>query len=173
MILPGLKITARGLVQNLRNQATQQQPCGIDLTLRHISRWTSSATIDFDNSKRSAAATQQLPFNCLDQIKLGPGAYLVDFNESVRVPLDCMGSVYGRSSLWRSGVSISAGVVDAGYEGAMGALMEVLNPHGVCLYRGGRLAQVVFEEMAGRVGGYRGVYQGAGSSVGRDGVGEV
>jgi dUTP pyrophosphatase len=68
-------------------------------------------------------------------------------------------------------VGISAGVVDAGYEGAMGAMMDVRNPFGVVLYKDARLAQVVFEELGVVVEGYKGVYQGSSSSVGRDGEG--
>lgn len=172
MILSGFEIITRNLVHNLRNIAHQQQPCGIDLTLSQISTWTSAATIDFNNAKRQAAKTSILPFTD-DKIALQPGAYLIDFNETVKIPRNCMASVFPRSSLWRSGVGISAGVVDAGYEGAMGALMEVRNPCGVVLYKDAKLAQVVFEEMGEEVEGYKGVYQGSKSSVGRDGIEKV
>lgn len=171
MILSGREIITRQLVQNLRQIAQQQQPCGIDLTLRQISKWTSAATIDFDNTNRQAAKTSIVPFSQGQDktITLPPGAYLVDFNEIVKVPLNCMASVFPRSSLWRSGVGISAGVVDAGYEGAMGALMEVKNPYGVVLYRDAKLAQIVFEELGEVVEGYNGIYQSSTTSVGRDG----
>ncbi|KAH6710739.1 dUTPase-like protein [Leptodontidium sp. MPI-SDFR-AT-0119] len=139
MILSGLEIITRQLVRNIRNVAQQQQPSGVDLTLRQISKWTSAATIDFDNIKRQAAQTSILP-------------------------------LFPRSSLWRSGLGISAGVVDAGYEGAMGALVEVKNPHGVVLYENSKLAQIVLEEMGQEVEGYSGVYQASTSSVGRDGA---
>lgn len=102
-------------------------------------------------------------------MKLGPGSYLIDFNETVHVPRNVMGSLFPRSSLWRSGVGISAGVVDAGYEGAMGAMMDVRNPDGVILFRDAKIAQIVFEELRGEVEGYRGVYQSSMSSIGRDG----
>ncbi|PWY78030.1 putative dUTPase [Aspergillus sclerotioniger CBS 115572] len=169
MILSGREVLARQLVLNLRH-ITQQQPCGIDLTLRHVSAWTSAATIDFDNTKRQASKTSILAFNRTNNaITLNPGAYLVDFNETVQIPLNCMGSVFPRSSLWRSGAGISAGVVDAGYEGAMGALLEVKNPHGVVLYRDAKLAQIVFE-LGVTVEGHKGIYQASRSSVGRDGA---
>lgn len=167
MILSGTQILSRNLVQNLLNTSLQLQPCGIDLTLRQISLWTTPATIDFSNVNRKAARTSILQF--MDRITLKPGSYLIDFNETVKVPRNCMASVFPRSSLWRSGVGISAGVVDAGYEGAMGAMMDVRNPLGVVLYRDAKLAQVVFEELGEMVDGYNGVYQGAGCSVGRDG----
>ncbi|KAJ9233417.1 hypothetical protein DTO169E5_7007 [Paecilomyces variotii] len=174
MILSGLEIVTRQLVRNLRHVAQQQQPCGVDLTLRQVSEWTSAATIDFDNTKRQAARTSSLPFdNASQAVTLQPGAYLIDFNETVQIPLNCMGSVFPRSSLWRSGVGIAAGVVDAGYKGAMGALMEVKNSNGVVLYRNAKLAQIVFEELGETVEGYNGIYQFSTTSIGRDGIEEV
>jgi dUTP pyrophosphatase len=171
MILSGLETVTRQLVRNLRHVAQQQQPCGIDLTLRQVSEWTSAATIDFDNTKRQAARISSLPFdNTSHTITLQQGAYLIDFNETVKIPRNCMASVFPRSSLWRSGVGIIAGVVDAGYEGAMGALMEVKNPNGIVLYKNAKLAQIVFEEVGETVEGYSGIYQSSTSSVGRDGT---
>lgn len=171
MILSGLEIITRQLVRNLRHVTQQQQPCGVDLTLSRVSKWTSAATIDFDNTKRQAAQISNLPFDAASHtITLQPGAYLIDFNETVQIPRNCMASVFPRSSLWRSGVGISAGVVDAGYEGAMGALMEVKNPNGVILYKNAKLAQIVFEEMGETVEGYSGIYQSSTSSAGRDGT---
>lgn len=172
MILSGLEVVTRQLVRNLRG-VTQQQPFGIDLTLRQISQWTSAATIDFDNTKRQAAKTSGLSFYSTSHaITLDPGAYLVDFNETVQVPRNCMGSISPRSSLWRSGVGVTAGVVDAGYEGALGALIEVKNPHGVVLHRNAKLGQIVFEELGEAVEGYNGIYQSSTGSVGRDGTGQ-
>jgi dUTP pyrophosphatase len=81
-----------------------------------------------------------------------------------------MASVFPSSSLWRSSVGTDAGVVDAGYESAMGALMEVKNPNGVVLYKNAKIAQIVFEEMGETVEGYSGTYQSSASSVGCDGT---
>lgn len=170
MVLSGREIVACQLVRNLQHVGQQQQPCGVDLTLRQVSRWTSAATIDFDNTKRKAAKTSSLPFDSTNNtITLPQGAYLVEFNETVRIPTNCMASVMPRSSLWRSGVCINAGVVDAGYRGALGALMEVKNSDGIVLYNAAKLAQIVFWEMKETVVGYNGVYQASESSVGRDG----
>lgn len=170
MILSGLEVVSRQLVRDIRHVGQQQQPCGVDLTLRQVSKWTSAACIDFDNTKRKAAKTSIVAFDITSQaITLQPGAYLIDFNETVQIPLDCMGSIFPRSSLWRSGVSIAAGVVDAGYEGAMGALMEVKNPHGILLYKNAKLAQIVFEELKTKVDGYNGIYQSTTNTIGLDG----
>ncbi|TVY83952.1 hypothetical protein LSUE1_G003331 [Lachnellula suecica] len=72
MIRSGLEIITRQLVHNLRNIPQQQQPCGVELTLRRVSQWTTAATIDFDNSRRQAAQPSSLPFNATnDTITLG------------------------------------------------------------------------------------------------------
>jgi dUTP pyrophosphatase len=172
MIHSGAQIMGKSLVRGVRHTAQQQQPCGIDLTLKTISQWTSNATLDFDNTKREAAQRSEIPFDAQDRITLHPGAYLVDFNETVKVPCDCMATMFPRSSLWRSGVIISSGIIDAGYQGALGALLEVVNPHGLVLYRDAKVSQIIFEMMSETVPGYNGVYQHSQSSAGLDGKAE-
>lgn len=148
------------------------QPCGVDVSLRKVLRWTSRPTIDFDNSRRQSAGTSELPFGGEDgagPVVLPQGSYLVEFNETVHIPLDCMGQLFVRSSLWRSGALLTAGVIDAGYEGALGALLDVKNPHGISLYRDAKLGQVTMHRLEEKVAGYSGIYQSSKSSVGRDG----
>lgn len=121
-------------MRNLKPALQQLQPCVVDLSLRRVLEWTSPASTDFDNSHRQAANTSELRFGKeTASTQLRRGAYLVEFNETVSVPLDYMGQVFVRSSLWRSGATLTAGVVDAGYEGALGALLDVKNPAGISL----------------------------------------
>lgn len=52
--------------------------------------------------------------------------------------------------------------MDSGYKGSVGALLQVVNPHGITLHENARLAQMVFHQMSEEVEeGYSGVYQGA------------
>lgn len=142
MIIPGARLVSRNLVRGLLSPS-QVQPCGVDLSLKKILRWTSAGAIDFSNTRRVAASTLEVPFDTTtDAVTLSQGAYLVEFNETVDIPLDAMGELFVRSSLWRSGATLSAGVVDAGYEGAMGGLLDVRNPFGLVLYRDAKLGQV-------------------------------
>ncbi|EKD21657.1 dUTPase [Drepanopeziza brunnea f. sp. 'multigermtubi' MB_m1] len=123
---------------------------------------------DFDNTNRQAAKSWVLPFHETEfAITLQPGAYLVDLVETVQVPPNCMTSLFPRSSLWRSAAGIRAGVVDAGYEGAIGALMEVNNPNGIVMLSSHKF---VFEEMGEMVEGYSGIYQSSTSGIRRDGT---
>lgn len=166
MILPGRALITQSIIRNVQSTALQSQPCGVDLTLKRLFKWTSPGTIDFDNQHRQTASTEEIPFSPpTDTAKppfldLPQGSYLVEFNETVSVPLDVMGQIFVRSSLFRSGVLINAGVMDSGYEGAVGALMQVLNSQGLRVYPSARLAQLVFHQMSEKVEGYSGVYQG-------------
>jgi dUTP pyrophosphatase len=130
-------------------------------------KWISPRTIDFSNNNRKTAFTTELPFlperddNIREKIGLDMGSYLVEFNETVDVPLDLRGQILVRSSLFRSGALVTAGVLDSGYKGVIGALLQVLNPQGIILHRDARLAQIVFYQMAEKVEGYSGMYQGS------------
>ncbi|KAL9534519.1 putative deoxyuridine 5'-triphosphate nucleotidohydrolase [Sphaerulina musiva] len=172
MILPGKTAISRGIILNLTNPTLQIQPCGIDLSLRKIFSWTSAGTVDFSNQFRAGSRKEQLEFTGTrtsssspktKSIHLSAGNYMVEFHEEVNMPLDIMGQIFVRSSLWRMGALLSAGVMDSGYQGAVGGLLQVLNPHGIVLHEHARLAQMVFHVMAEKVegGGYSGVYQGA------------
>lgn len=169
-MLSGTSIFKREIVRNLRSAAQQVQPCGVDVSLRRVLKWTSPAALDFDNSHRQAANTSELPFHSqAESITLTQGAYLVEFNETVEIPLDCMGQLFVRSSVWRSGGLLTAGVIDAGYKGALGALLDVRNPTGMVLYKDAKLGQVTLQRLEEKVAGYRGIYQLSESTLGRDG----
>lgn len=77
--------------------------------------------------------------------------------------------MFVRSSLWRSGATLTAGVVDAGYEGALAALLDIKNPAGTVLHKDAKLGQIVMHQLEEKVAGYCGIYQFSGSSLGRDG----
>ncbi|EME86768.1 uncharacterized protein MYCFIDRAFT_29484 [Pseudocercospora fijiensis CIRAD86] len=167
MILPGKAAVERGIILGLRNAAVQTQPCGVDLTVRAVRNWTSAGAIDFDISLRANAKTEQLAFlkptseGLQSSLRLAQGAYLIEFHENVDMPLDIMGQIYVRSSMFRSGALVTAGVMDSGYKGAIGAMLQVVSPHGLLLHENARVAQMVFHEMSEKTDGYSGVYQGA------------
>lgn len=51
-MLSGTSIIRQAIVRNLRSALHQVQPCGVDLTRRCVLKWSSPATVDFDNSRR-------------------------------------------------------------------------------------------------------------------------
>ncbi|KAH7078902.1 putative dUTP diphosphatase Dut [Paraphoma chrysanthemicola] len=182
MIIPGRVALSRKVITQLLSAEHQTQPCGVDLTLKRILTWSSPGTIDFDNKQRKTARTTQIPFQTdsnmiraaadgqqtsesghkgpSEFLDLSCGSYLVEFNELVDMPLDLMGQILVRSSLFRSGALVHAGVMDSGYKGPIGAMLQVVNPHGLRLIRDAKLAQMVFHQMTESVEGYSGGYQG-------------
>ena len=94
---------------------------------------------------------------------LDPGVYRIRFMEVVEVPGDSVGFCYPRSSLARMGAMLGCAVWDPGYKGRGEALLAVLNPYGLRLEVGARVAQLVYARLSRRAERlYRGVYQGEG-----------
>ncbi len=75
------------------------------------------------------------------------------------MPLDCGGLVFPRSSLLRMGVHLPTAVWDAGYRGRGESLLLVVNPAGLRVQRGSRIAQLVLFRLTEQTRGYQGRYQ--------------
>jgi len=159
LVLSGQKIIELGLVKNLLDKETQVQPAGIDFTLKRLSTFESDGVIDFDNTKRLLPKYKEINFEN-DIVNLQIGAYLVEFNETVALPLNIIGIMRTRSSVFRSGANLNAGIIDPGYNGAIGALLQVWNNHGISLHKNAKLAQWIFAEMGEPPSeGYKGIYK--------------
>jgi dUTP pyrophosphatase len=148
------------LIEGLKDEASQIQPCGVDLTVRTVSRFVSRGAIDFDNSGRVLALREEMPW--LDgAIDLPVGSYHIVYNERVNLPSDIMALAYPRSTLLRCGVTIYTAVWDPGYSGRAEALLVVHNTHGFRITSDARVAQLVFTVLGAPVGdGYAGRYSG-------------
>jgi dUTP pyrophosphatase len=89
---------------------------------------------------------------------LEPGAYIVRYNEYVRIPNGYIGLAIPRSSLLRMGATIHTAVWDPGYEGMGIGLLIVYNNEGVIIEKNAQVAQLVYLKMSGLT---RHVYEGA------------
>ena len=138
----------------------QVQPNGVDLTLG--AAWV----LHGPGALGVAAATRELPArsecdpDATGWLHLPQGACGIRFAEPVRIPNDCGGLVFARSTLLRMGAHIPTAVWDAGYEGRAEGLLVVHNPDGLRVQIGARIAQLVFFRLTAPVAGYRGAYQG-------------
>ena len=153
------------LIEGAVDLDTQLQPNGFDVTLHTVSRFTTAGSIDFLNVTREISEAELLPFSPDNFIELKPGPYLVTFNEVVNIPLGMAALGRTRSSLLRCGVALHTAVWDAGYQGRSQSLLQVLNLEGFTVQRNARIMQLVFFHLDRPAkDGYRGVYQGAGST---------
>jgi Deoxycytidine deaminase len=148
-------------LESFADRDIQAQICGVDLTARSIERFVSSGSIDLDNSERRVAETEAVQFGGDEWVFLEQGAYLVTFNEIVKVPLDMMAFALPRSSLLRCGVTLESAIWDPGYNGRSQSLLVVHNPHGIRIKKNARLMQLVFITMKSAAErAYSGAYQG-------------
>ncbi len=148
-------------VEAMIDPQNQAQMCGVELTLQRLERFLSEGALAFDNSERRLPQTEGIEFDASDFIDLGPGAYLVTFNEIVDIPKDMAAIARPRSSLLRMGATIETALWDPGYRGRSQSLLVVHNSKGLRLKRNARLMQLVFmslEKEADKV--YTGRYQG-------------
>ena len=148
------------LVESLIDADTQIQSCGVDLTLRQVSRFTSAGSVDYDNSARVISERQPLEWTN-GWVHLAPGSYHVVYNEVVNLPSDIMALAYPRSSLLRCGATVYTAVWDPGYSGRAEALLQVQNPAGLDLAQNARIVQLVFTMLGNPVGSqYTGRFHG-------------
>jgi dUTP pyrophosphatase len=148
------------LIDDLKDADTQIQPCGVDLTLRQISRFGGPGAIDYDNSARVIAERQVIEW--VDGwVYLPAGSYHVIYNERVNLPPDIMALAYPRSSLLRCGATVYTAVWDPGYSGRAEALLAVQNRDGLHLAQNARIVQLVFTRLSNPVDSqYAGRYHG-------------
>ena len=156
----------RPLVEGYIDLGSQVQPNGFDLSVMQVARFVSPGQLGVLDEHRVLSDTEPLVFDESGWMELGPGPYLVTFNEVVNLPPDLMALGRPRSSLLRSGVSLHTAVWDAGYHGRSRSMLTVHHPGGFRLQRDSRLAQLVFFRLSRPPAeGYQGRYQGSAYSI--------
>lgn len=134
----------------------QIQPNGVDLTLDRVLEQVSLGRISQDGKtigdRKAVEPTGDPP-----TVHLDPGGYILQYDETIRVPEQHVGFVLPRSSLMRNSCMLNTAVWDAGYEGRGEGLLQVHHP--IEIEVGARVAQFVLAE-ADHAGTYDGSYQG-------------
>ncbi|MCD6300933.1 MAG: deoxyuridine 5'-triphosphate nucleotidohydrolase [Staphylothermus sp.] len=150
-------IRPEDLIQILKLSEEQIDCTGVKLTLHSIYTLEGRGELSIDTRK----IPKYRELVCTTKCLVPMGAYIVRYNEYVRIPNGYVGLAIPRSSLLRMGVTIHSAVWDPGYEGQGIGLMVVFNPHGVTLSKGVQVAQLVYFKMSGETQKiYRGVYKG-------------
>lgn len=147
----------KGLIRNFIDLKVQLQPNGFDCTLRSVAKVRSAGKIDFDNSERVLAETEEIEFK--EWVFLPQGVYKVVLNEVIKLDDDLMAMAKPRSSLVRCGVDVITAVWDAGYEGRSEVAIAVHNPLGIWLKRNARIVQLVFIKLCSKTQKYSGIYK--------------
>lgn len=147
------------LVSGLIEAEEQVQPCGLDVTLGAVFEFTEAGRLGADD--RHVPDRVPLAFDFWGWLHLTPGSYMIQLNETVRLPLDVMALGRPRSTLLRLGASLHTAVWDPGYAGRSECLLTVNNPAGIELQKDARVLQLVFFRLEEATAtGYSGAYQG-------------
>jgi len=147
-VLTGKEIIKMGIVKELKNIVEQVQPAGVDLTLEDVEKFVTKLTLDANNVELSKV--EKINPSEDGFYELAPGAYKINYSEIVSIPEDCVGLVFPRSSLLRSGVTIYTAVWDPGYTGRGSGLLQVLNPYGARIKKGSRVVQLIVIKTSGK-----------------------
>lgn len=173
MMLSGEKIESGNMVTRHRF-SHQRQPAGFDLTVESVWAFEGAGAIDGDNSRRKLPPARKMEWETAARIGENPdgtpappfihlasGGYKIIFNETVSVPADCAALARPRSSLLRMGATVFTALWDPGYTGRSEALLQVINPAGLTLYRDAKVVQLAFVRLEGGKAGqtYAGAYQ--------------
>ena len=132
----------------------QIQPNGVDLTAAAVYEQTTAGRISRDGK----TVGDRHEIDADDGLfALNPGAYILQYAETVGIPENHVGFIYPRSSLMRNSCMLHTAVWDAGYEGKGEGLLEV--HHDIEIEVGARVGQLVLAE-ADHKTTYDGEYQG-------------
>lgn len=148
MITPGQIIFNKQFVSYILDTDFQIRKSGVYFTLAKIYTFEGQSVIDFDKSSQKLSPKKELHFNSNFAINLEKGAYYIEFNERVSTPSNLLGIFSPRKDLLKAGVCVSAFMVNPNFSGNVGAILNVLNPHGVVLHKHARLGQWIFFQIA-------------------------
>lgn len=110
--------TSRDHVRGLVHLDTQRATAGLDLTVGEVERITGPGALDFGGSQFEPASTGRLEPELADPgddygwWELGPGSYLIRYNESLELPAGTIGVLHPLPRLMRAGASQPTFVVD-------------------------------------------------------------
>ena len=149
-------ITKKNMITNYIDIDAQIQSNGFDLTVKGISLYHGSGTIDLDNTHRGMP--EYIIIQNQGSHHLEFGAYLIDFNEKLKIPNDIVALGYSRSSLLRMGANIPSAVFDAGFEGYPQGMLIVNNKHGLDIHKNARVLQLIFLDRENDDSSYNGKY---------------
>lgn len=157
-------VKTKGLISKLsERELFNPESCTIDLRIKELSQLSGPAFLGIEErytpEHKSIAKYDGKPGNI---VTLEPGEYYVtETIEEFNMPEDLFGIVKPRSTLFRSGLILRAGVIDPGYKGPLHPAIYNASHIPVKLEMGARFCQVYFMEIKGElVRKYEGQWQG-------------
>ncbi|MBU0898695.1 MAG: dCTP deaminase [Nanoarchaeota archaeon] len=157
MILPDheiKKLLAEGKIkiEPLSDPELQIQPAGVDLRLSNKFRVFKLSSIPFiDTKKQAEDYTEVIEVDDEKGFIIHPGEFVLgSVKEYIKISDDLVGSVDGRSSLGRLGISIhtTSSSINPGWEGTLVLEISNIGKMPVVLYPGMRIAKLALHKLS-------------------------
>ena len=151
------------LVEGLsERELTNPEGCGFDLRLGKI--WEiSGETFLGITDRKTVEAKLLMEYDETESriFELKPGKQvLVTVVEKLNLPADLTANLWSRSTLYRSGIILAGGNVSPGYSGEISFTLFNSSQCSFKVEMGARIAHILFYEVKGKTGLYRGQWQG-------------
>lgn len=156
-------VKSKNLVEGLcERELTNPEGSGFDLRLGKVSKISGKGFLGIDerNSADSKLIAEYNPEK-KKSIIIKPGeSYLMTTLEKVNLPQSLTAKTWMRSTLYRSGIIMSAGNVAPGYQGELTFLFYNAGKAKMEIELGARYVHIIFWQVSGRTNIYRGQWQG-------------
>jgi deoxycytidine triphosphate deaminase len=151
------------LVENLcERELTNPEGCGFDLRLGQVHKIKGKGFLGVtQRSTPDSDLIIEFDEKQTKSIVIKPGeSYLVTTIEKVNMPTDLTANMWLRSTMYRSGIILSAGNVSPGYSGVLSFTLYNSNNCEMEIELGARIVHILFYQILGESNSYRGQWQG-------------
>lgn len=135
---------------------------GIDLSLASVHRCLGGSVVFKDRTFIDPKFFEEAETTQVDHKEcwvLKPGTYAITFNEGCKIPANAAAFIIHRSSLYRTGTSITSPVWDPGFETEKMGTVMIVNVE-LIVEKNARVAQMIVHETKEDAELYRGQWQG-------------
>jgi deoxycytidine triphosphate deaminase len=135
---------------------------GIDLSLASVHRCLGGSVVFKDRTFIDPKFFEEAETTQVDHKEcwvLKPGTYAITFNEGCKIPANAAAFIIHRSSLYRTGTSITSPVWDPGFETEKMGTVMIVNVK-LIVERNARVAQMIVHETQEDANLYQGQWQG-------------
>jgi deoxycytidine triphosphate deaminase len=160
MLLTAKQILDQGII--IPSPYSQPAQVGIDLSLASVHKCTMGSVVFKDKTHIDPQGFTEVETTQVDGKEcwvLEPGTYAITFNEGCKIPANAAGFIIHRSSLYRTGTSITSPVWDPGFETQKMGTVMIVNVK-LIVEKNARVAQMFIHTTEEPAELYDGQFQG-------------
>lgn len=164
MLLTAKQILEQGII--IPSEYSQPAQVGIDLSLQSVHRCTAGSVVYKEKTYINPDfffKVDTVKVDGRDCWELEPGTYAITFNEGCKIPANAAGFIIHRSSLYRTGTSITSPVWDPGFETEKMGTVMIVNTK-LIVEKNARVAQMFIHTTGEDAELYDGQFQGGTNS---------